>query len=232
MLDEIRIVLFDAVGTLIEPTPPAAQVYLKVARRFGSVLTEDDVRARFQAALIADQDVARASGDWATSPALERDRWRRIVARVFHELPHAADRVFPELWRHFAQPGSWRAYPDVAAAWEQLRQQGFALGIASNFDQRLVDISRSLPPLNDADWVFHSAELGSRKPGRAFFASIQQRIPARGSEILLVGDDWRDDYQAARQAGWYAVWIDRSAPNSAGDRLNSLESLTDYLKAS
>ena len=47
----IRAVVFDAVGTLIHPNPPAAAVYYEVGRRHGSRLTQDVVARNFVSAL-------------------------------------------------------------------------------------------------------------------------------------------------------------------------------------
>ena len=40
----VRAVFFDAVGTMIHPDPPAATVYARVGRRFGSRLPAEAVR--------------------------------------------------------------------------------------------------------------------------------------------------------------------------------------------
>ena len=46
----IAAVVFDAVGTLIEPAPPAAEVYAAVGRKYGSRLSVPEVAPRFRAA--------------------------------------------------------------------------------------------------------------------------------------------------------------------------------------
>ena len=49
----VRAVVFDAVGTVIHPDPPAAEVYVEVGRRFGSRLGMADIVGRFAAAFRA-----------------------------------------------------------------------------------------------------------------------------------------------------------------------------------
>ena len=76
----IRCVLFDAVGTLIYPDPPVAEVYHAAAREFGSRLTVHDLGPRFRTALQSEQtgnpaDPAALNRP-PTSEALERERWQ------------------------------------------------------------------------------------------------------------------------------------------------------------
>src|SRR5688572_14129451 len=111
MLDGIRWVLFDAVGTLIHPDPPVAEVYHSAGRRFGSRLAVEEIRLRFRAALAASQ-----SEGGPTSESNERQRWRRIVGHVIHDVHDQADSLFEKLWQHFAKPQHWRLYDDVAEA--------------------------------------------------------------------------------------------------------------------
>ncbi|RMG35310.1 MAG: hypothetical protein D6725_12815, partial [Planctomycetota bacterium] len=46
-------IVFDAVGTLIEPSAPIHRTYAEIARRFGVRVDPADVRRRFQSALRA-----------------------------------------------------------------------------------------------------------------------------------------------------------------------------------
>src|SRR5438132_12667033 len=109
MLDGIRWIMFDAVGTLIYPDPPVARVYHRVARRFGSRLSEDEIGERFRQVLAAEQ-----AWGMPTSEANERERWRRIVGAVIDDVPASGDVVFQRLWWRFSQPKSWRLFRDVA----------------------------------------------------------------------------------------------------------------------
>src|SRR4051794_36428646 len=129
LLDDIRWILFDAVGTLIYADPPVAEVYHAAATRFGSRLNVGEIHDRFPRALAAEQQCGLP-----TSEENERQRWRRIVDRVIDDVPEAGEAIFEQLWRHFAQPESWRLYEDVPAALDMLAQRGYQLGIASNFD--------------------------------------------------------------------------------------------------
>lgn len=227
MTTNIRAVLFDAVGTLLYPDPPVAEVYHAVGRRFGSRLTVEQIAARFAAAFA---EAGHCSGKvdlgHQTNQETECRRWQIIVAAVFHELPNATGALFESLWDHFAQPRHWRLFDDAASVWRRLERDGFVVGIASNFDDRLACVCRGLSPLDHCERVFWSARIGHAKPSREFFACIQRDLNLAPSEILLVGDDYANDYLGATAAGWKAVLLDRDGKHQ-GESTNTIRSLAE-----
>jgi len=200
----IRCILFDAVGTLIYPDPPVAEVYHCVARQFGSGIGIAEIRDRFTAAMQASYCCGGP-----TSEDNERQRWRQIVSAVITDVPHAIDAVFEELWQHFAQPQHWRAYDDVALVLGDLCSRGFKIGLASNFDGRLKAIVAAHGALASCDAVFVSTDLGYSKPDARFFREIEQKLGLAPAEVALVGDDEINDVQAATAAGWRSIHLDR-----------------------
>lgn len=202
----VRAVLFDAVGTIIRPEPAVAAAYLSAGRRFSTQLTEDDVRARFRAAIVVQDAIDRDLHQGRTSEAREHERWRSIVTQVFDDVADAS-LLFEELWQHFAHPEHWRLVDEMAQAWQSLADEGLMLGIASNFDSRLEPISRALFPELDPRRLFISSRIGWRKPLPAFFASIQEELQLQPEQILLVGDDPENDILGAQSAGWHALLV-------------------------
>ena len=57
---------------------------------------------------------------------------------------------------------------------------------------------------------FLSAELGCMKPDPEPFAAVQNRLGLFPGELAMVGDSWRDDVLGALEAGWTAIWVNRS----------------------
>ena len=226
---DVRWVLFDAVGTLIYADPPVADVYEAAGRRFGSRLDARQIALQFRQALAAEFGPAGDLRRPATNEANELARWRRIVAAVFPDVtPVAADSLFDSLWQHFAQPTSWRPFPDVEPALRQLQQRGLQLGIASNFDGRLLEITAEMPELAPCEQVFVSSQVGFSKPDPRFFAAVAAQLAAPPSQILLVGDDGLADVQGARAAGWQAVYLDRRLVTASTEpAISSLRELSN-----
>lgn len=221
----LRGVLFDAVGTVMRPDPPAPVVYHNEGRRAGSRRSEPEIVARIKEAWRRRNQEAPES-PCPTDAARERAFWRGVVAHVFDDLRGAGeptrgtpfDELFERLWRHFGQPSAWRLYDDVAPVWRRLRERGVTVGLASNFDDRLAGVCRGLPPLDDCPHLFCSADVGHSKPGRAFYRHIERALGLEADTLLMVGDDWRCDVAGARAAGWRALHLDRARDASVAAR--------------
>jgi len=223
-------VLFDAVGTLIEPHPGVAIAYAAAGRRFGSSLAESEIEARFRAAFARREAIDAADSTGQTSEAGERARWRAIVGEVFDDVAET-DSLFEALWEHFAEAKHWRLMAGAADTWRQLdarRADGrrLVVGIASNFDSRLEAVCSGLPPLAGCP-LFISSRLGHRKPARAFFRAVEVRLGLKPNELLLVGDDLANDYQGALAAGWQAILVDRNDRFEAARRVRNLMELVN-----
>jgi putative hydrolase of the HAD superfamily len=207
MLRGIRAVYFDAVGTLIHPAPPAAQVYAEVGRRFGSVLSPKVIGERFRAGW-AREEAFDLSHNCRTSEERELGRWRRIVAAVLDDV-NDRDACFEALYQHFGRPDSWSCDPGTASMLECLHGRSYLLGIASNYDRRLRTVAAGKPELRYLTSLVISAEVGWRKPAPQFFAALGRTAEVSAETILYVGDDPVNDYFPAESAGLQALLLDR-----------------------
>jgi putative hydrolase of the HAD superfamily len=206
--DAIRVVFFDAVGTLIHPEPSAIDVYGVVGRRFGSRLDTATIRARFRNAFRRQEEYDRGHG-YRTDNKRELQRWRSIVAEVLDDVSHPED-CFRTLFDHFARPDAWRCAADIGLVLRVLATQGYQLGLASNYDQRLHCVADGLPALQPLRHRVISAEVGFCKPDAQFFREACKVADAAAHEILVVGDDFANDFEGAIAAGLSAVLYDPS----------------------
>jgi putative hydrolase of the HAD superfamily len=216
-------IVFDAVGTLIHADPPVADVYHLAGWEHGSQLSRDEVARRLRAAFAASEAGAGLVRE-PTDERRERERWRTIVTSVLDDVADP-DAVFQSLWRHFAQPESWRRFDDVAHTLGELADQGYRLAIASNFDRRLRSIVQADATLRRCERLFISSEIGYPKPDLRFFTEAQTQLGLPPQEILLVGDDWTNDILGARAAGWQTVWLHRKATSTSEAHVRSLAEL-------
>jgi putative hydrolase of the HAD superfamily len=120
-------------------------------------------------------------------------------------------------------------FHDVAPLWHELERRRTIVGIASNFDARLLALCRALPPLDRAKHIFPSSVVGFAKPCREYFQRVQQKLAVQPHEILLVGDDPVADYAGAIAAGWQAVLLDRKHQASETPRISELTQLIELL---
>lgn len=228
----VRTIMFDAVGTLLFAKPNVVDVYHGLGATHGSRVTRDRVGDRFRTAVdLFHRRPGQGQLPMATSQYDEYRRWQSIVAYVFLDLSDTSD-LFEALWNHFSKPEHWSVYDDVPATLQTLRDRGFQLGIASNFDRRLEQIAEQLKLQIPDEFVFHSAGLGVRKPAKDFFRRIERACDLLSHQLLLVGDSREVDYLAAEQAGWQAVWLRRgSGDDLESGQISDLHQLSEVIAA-
>lgn len=223
----VQAVVFDAVGTLIEPWPSVADVYHLAGWQHGSTYGRDVLAERFREAFEA---VFGSQSQGTVSEQSERCRWRQVVTAVFDDVPDAGGTLFRALWDHFAKPESWRLYEDASAAIDSLHHRGLRIAVASNFDRRLVTIIQRMPIAGYIERCFVSSEIGFAKGDRRFFDSISGQLNLNAAELLMVGDDLETDVGAARAAGWQAIWLTRDRKlQQDEDSIKSLLELLDVV---
>lgn len=202
----IRFVVFDAVGTVMYPTPGVADTYqAAMVRHCGLELPADQIRDAVNSALRqrSEEDSLR------TDEAAEYQFWHQLIDQLC--AGHSGQQAcFEDLYSRFQQPDSWKCFDDVAACLAELRAAELGIAIASNFDQRLHRVLDGLPPLSEIDHRFVSSEIGWRKPAEPFFDHVCERLNASPDEVLFVGDDLQNDVFGARRAGCATAWIRRN----------------------
>ncbi|HEV3257173.1 MAG TPA: HAD-IA family hydrolase [Gemmataceae bacterium] len=221
---DVRAVVFDAVGTLLDPDPPAPAVYEAVGRKFGSRLEAAEIATRFVAAF-AQEEAVDHEARLRTSEAREEERWRHIVARVLDDVSDP-EACFRELFGYFSEPTTWTCAADAAMVLEALAGRGLVLGLASNYDSRLRRVVAGLPALKPLRHLVISSEVGWRKPAPEFFAAVCRVTGFPPANLLYIGDDRVNDYDAARIAGLRAVLFDpKGTAPSAVQRISRLRDL-------
>lgn len=201
--EQIRAVCFDAVGTLLFPSPPAHLIYAQLGANYGSWLTAEVIRERFAQAFAREETKDQQAG-WQTSEPREVQRWQKIVSTVLADVSEP-ERCFQELYSHFAMPSAWKLAQHTEEVLRDLEAQGYTLVMASNYDHRLHSVVAGFPALKPLSHLFISSEIGWRKPAAEFFAAICQKLELPPQQILFIGDDLVNDYQGATNAGLSAL---------------------------
>ena len=203
----VRAVVFDVVGTLVEPHPSVVLAYQAAAARHGVERDAAEIGRRFHQAWRRQEALdAAAARPFVTDQAREHVRWRAIVDEVFADCPETPA-IFSDLWEHFGRPTAWRPTAQGPGLVRQALDAGLTVALASNFDERLHAIAGYVEPLSLVPHVFASSELGWRKPAPEFFRCVEGRLGCAADEILLVGDDPDLDIAAGRRAGWHVFGV-------------------------
>jgi putative hydrolase of the HAD superfamily len=222
LLEVIKAIFFDAVGTLFYLTKTVGDHYALVGKEVGLPLDAQKLDRAFFAAW--KQMPPRGAIDGPREND-DKDWWRQLVDLIFKEVAPSTgeldrDNFFEIAYEHFAEAGVWELYPEVVEVLENLRPR-FQLAVVSNFDGRLRMILEQLGISKFFSHVFVSSEIGADKPDPEIFRRALGFIDLKPDQVMHVGDDPTRDWQAASAAGLSIFQLDRPG-NSLRDLLQVL----------
>jgi putative hydrolase of the HAD superfamily len=228
---EVRAVLFDAAGTLIETREAVGETYTRMARGYGVDLpawrVDDAFRRIFRQA--TPRDVSAAAP--AETDQRERAWWRAVVRSTFLAADSTArfsdfDAFFDALYEAFAGPEIWRRRSGARSTLRRLRARGIATGVVSNFDRRLPALLAGLELSPLLDTVVLPSDAGVMKPDPRIFSLALERLAVPAAHSVFVGDQAVPDIEGARSAGLRAVDVESLATLcELPDRLGALFSI-------
>lgn len=228
---QVKVIFFDAAGTLIEIRGCVGEIYSGVAREFGFEAEPRILQLNFERSFRRQPPLAFPAGTpEAALTELEKGWWRNLVEAVFTGLgPFSRfDQFFDEIFERFRGREFWRIYDDVAPALTELKRRGFRLGVISNFDSRLYDVMRECGLDHFFDSVHISTRVGAAKPDPAIFQAALNYHAVEARRAWHVGDSLREDVEGAVTAGVNAILLDRDdrfAENAPAPRITSFDQL-------
>jgi putative hydrolase of the HAD superfamily len=228
---QVKVIFFDAVGTLIEPRVSVGEIYSGVAREFDFEAEPQILQQNFTRSFQIQPPLAFPAGTPEQEMAeLEEGWWRNLVRAVFDGLgPFPRfEEFFVEVFERFRGREFWNVYDDVAPALTELKRRGLKLGVISNFDSRLYDVLRACSLDHFFDSVHVSTRVGAAKPDPAIFQAALSYHEVEARLAWHVGDSLREDFEGAMAAGVNAVLLDRDnrfAESAPAPRITCLSEL-------
>ncbi len=228
----LKAVFIDAGNTLLYEKPSRFEIYAQAARGRGVEITTERMTELMRS---AHQALPREiDGGFRYS-----EKWfSKYIHRIFHEELGLSSDALPglsaEIFGRFADPVTFRLFPGALELLGGLRERGLAIGIVSNWSQRLPAILAGLGVDGRVDFVLASAIEKVEKPDREIFRRACSRAGASPAEALHAGDDARKDVQGAREAGLSSLRVVHGAgfgedPETGAPRVGSLFELADWI---
>jgi HAD superfamily hydrolase (TIGR01549 family) len=171
-------------------------------------------------------------------PALVSTRkasfWSEFTLNVFKRLNvRGTDAENPgvhaEAVRDILGPRHFELFPDVLPAVHQLREDGYPLAIVSNWQKGLAHFCSELGMREYFNAIVSSAEVGIEKPDPRIFYEASRQLGIEPKSLVHVGDQQEDDVRGATEAGFTAVWLNRTGDETIGVTIGSLIELSDIL---
>ncbi|CAL9137172.1 unnamed protein product [Musa acuminata var. zebrina] len=194
-----KALLVDAVGTLVAPSQPMAQIYRQIGEKYGVKYSENEILNRYRWAY---------EQPWGRSRLRYVDDGRPFWQHIVSSSTGCSNlEYFEELYKYYTTEKAWHICdPDAGNAFRALRKAGVKTAIVSNFDTRLRPLLQALKCDHWFDAVAVSAEVAAEKPNPTIFLKACELLGVKPEEAVHVGDDRRNDIWGARDAGCDA-WL-------------------------
>ena len=228
----IKTIFFDAADTLFYIREGLGNTYAGVARKHGAKNAHPDkIKKAFSKAFGSAPPLAFGDATEEERKGLEKDYWRAIVEEVYSEVGmfEDFDAHFDELFEVFRQD-AWELFPESTETLGALKDEGFKLGIISNFDSRVYDVMKELGIDKYFDFFIISSEAGFAKPEAEIFRIALDKAGASPSECLHIGDNLNNDFHSPRTVGIKALLLDREGENEALGEIHRIKNLTEIHK--
>lgn len=95
---------------------------------------------------------------------------------------------------------------------DDLKKQDVVLGVITNgpsaHQWKKVNVLKLQNWIKKENLII-SGDVGINKPDRGIFEEAKSRISTEIEELWFVGDNYANDIQGAKNAGWKALWLNR-----------------------
>jgi putative hydrolase of the HAD superfamily len=225
----IKIIFFDAGGTILEPYPTFAEAFTRICRTHGHEVDPVDVQAAFHRVGPNVAEVARETGVVNPTVSAEGSQifWRHVYSRFLEALNISDHDLRDDLLVTFSDKASYKLFPEVLGAFDELRQMGYRLGLISNFERWLEEVLIEEKAGDIFDVKVISGLEGIEKPDPGIYRLALERAGVEAGECVHVGDSISNDLEPATAVGMKAVMIDRSGsfPDPGFPKITTLADL-------
>jgi len=226
----IRLVLFDAGGTLTKVLPEREERLRRACHYFHLEPVPDERVAR-----LGMQTIERFFiGTMQEGGLIDRETVREGVRLMLATMKVRGRLDDPALLWDFVETQYEVEVPMEGAieVLEQLRADGYRLAIVSNASPLYERQLRSLGLAERVDALFLSDAVGYAKPDPRLFQFVLERMKAVPAETVHVGNSYWHDVIGARRADILPVYFDRRhiLPDADCPRITDLRELPNLLR--
>lgn len=211
-MSSVEMVFFDAGETLIRPYPSFPELFAEVCARRGVAVeaaTVSEVQERLAPHLV---DIAEDTG--VTAPSLDPDDsrvfWMFLYRRLLEELEIDDPALPDDLYATFSASTTYRVFDDVIPVLQRLEEDGFRLGLISNFEGWLQNVLVEQELGETFDVSIISGLEGVEKPDPRIYQVAIERAGIEPHKAVHIGDSMSLDVLPATEVGMTAVLLDRA----------------------
>ena len=219
-----KVITFDAYNTLYCALVPVMEQYSLEAQKGGVRIPAETLAARFPGVF---KSVKERYPNYGKYNGLTADQWwYTLIKELFHGT-HISDSIIHSILDRFKGREAYGVYPDVLHFLQFMRKNhpNTVIGIISNTDPNVYQLLENLGILEYfKGFTYFSYELEMSKPSQKIFDHVIDDVMKKRPELFVeesvqvdvrkgcwhVGDEWKNDLLAAKEAGWNSVLVDRA----------------------
>ena len=225
----IKAISFDFYNTLVEFWPPLNEIQQAACLELGINVSKSGIDQGYS---VADVYFNREN---ANSPIALKSEEERLEFFSKYEqmiLENAGVSVSLDLARQIWKmamtvPKDFTPFEDTIPALNDLRAEGYCIGILSNLRRDMNEVCQRLGLSPYLDFCISAADAGAEKPHAPIFLAALERMSSDPGETVHVGDQYNSDILGARAAGMHSVLLDRGGWNSQIDDCPKISSLSE-----
>lgn len=212
-------VLLDMGYTLVYFEPPQESIVQEALRASGVERSVDEILAAVQV-VWGEYYRDAATVTFPATPEYDREAQTRLEMGLLTQLglgtdPDVLRRYTRAIDKGYDRPGVIRPYPEAMDVLAHLREEGYRLGIVSNWSWNLRKRVAQAGLDGHFETVWASAYAGCNKPHPGIFYQALVQMNVSAERVLYVGDSYKHDVVGARNAGIDVALLDRDG--SSGD---------------
>ncbi|MBI4455279.1 MAG: HAD-IA family hydrolase [Acidobacteria bacterium] len=137
------------------------------------------------------------------------------------------------IWESWLSTRVFHQYPETHSVLARLKRRAYVVAAISNWEPRLEKLCANHGIREYFDFILASEAEGHVKPSPFLFHKALRLAGVTAAEAIHVGDNYREDVEAARSLGMAAVLVARDGSNSQiySPAIRSLEELFPLLEA-
>ncbi|CAH2316923.1 haloacid dehalogenase-like hydrolase domain-containing 3 [Pelobates cultripes] len=206
---KLKFLTWDAKDTLLRMRLPVGQQYHAEAKKRGLYVNPALLETSFR---LAYSTHSRLFPNYGLRQGLTSQQWWLDVVSQTFRLSGVEDNrsihpIAEKLYQDFSTASNWEVLPGAKEALEGCRNLGLKMAVISNFDRRLDAVMKQCDLDAYFEFVLTSERAGIAKPDLGIFHKALSMAKVEPHEAVHVGDDYMNDYRAARDAGIHSFLI-------------------------
>lgn len=229
-----RAVFLDAGLTLIYSEMSLAERCATTLREYGRDIARQEIEAVLPRAGALLHQAHKDDPDLWSADDKVANLWLEYYKYIFNEVGIPDPQEYAEaVYAQYSQPDAWQLYPDVIPTLKALHEQGYIIGVISDWGSNLP--GGILLPLGVGPYISFmvvSTIQREAKPGSGLYREALARAGVAPHEAVHVGDNYITDILGARAAGIQGILLDRTGRHQSKldcPRITSLSELPALL---